>query len=92
MTENEEILAYVKSSPYTRTVNYDFAKWKKLKNKLEEDWFKVGVTSVWNCPKSKKEFFRGYERSMAFVLEEMDKLDEEYEGYKIESANRGGQN
>ena len=70
--------------------NYDFAKWKKFKEAVDEETFKVGLSYVWNCPKSKKEYSRGYFEALDWVCRTIDEIDEEYEGYKRESAKRRG--
>ena len=72
-------------------VNYDFAKWKRFKEAVDEETFRAGFSYVWNCPKSEKEYFRGYFEALDWVCKKMDELNEEYEGYKEESAKRSGQ-
>ena len=75
-------------------VFYDMAKWRKMKERLDEEIAYTGMVAREGreLNEERKMYLEGYRNALNYVRSEFECINEEYEGYKRESAKRGGQN
>ena len=70
------------------------AKWRKMKEFLDDEIAYTGMVARErkDLNEEQKMYLEGFRNALNYVRSKFEDINEEYEGYKRESAKRGGQN